>query len=233
MRLVAAMMVWLIAAGPAWAGETAEFDARMAEAWAHYRAALHNASRSGGAPAAKAELAAFGETWTQVQARWGTKPPPQYLEDADWKETIDAVGAIAARALSELDRKEPDDARETLAEVKAVLAELRRRNNVVAFTDYMNDFSDALDEAIAAETPSAKSAKARRDQLAVLRFLADRVQKNAPAAVQQDPDFAKMSENLVANIERARALPDAKAGELDRALTAIRASFDRLFLKFG
>lgn len=222
-----------VAGGPARAGETAEFDGMLAEAWGHYRIALSQAGRANGAATAKGELAAFLGSWKRLQARWGAKPPPQFAEEGEWKDTVDAVGDIAGRALGELDGKASDDVADSLAEIGAVLADLRRRNNVVAFTDYMNEFANQLEEAIAAETPSAKSAKARRDQLAVLRYLAERIQKNAPPAVQQDHDFAKMTENLLANIERARGVAEGKPAELDRALLAIRASFNRLFLRFG
>jgi hypothetical protein len=233
MRLWAmvAALVAMVGAGPAAAGETAEFDAALADAWGHYRAALTQAGRDGGG--AKGQLAAFLDSWQRLQGRWATTPPPQFAEEAEWKETLNAVADIAGRALAEFDRKAPDDAQETLSEIKAVLADLRRRNNVTAFADVMNDFAETLDEAIAAETPSAKSQRARRDQLAVLRWLADRIQKNAPRAVQETPDFAKMSENLVANIERARTLAEGKPDMLDRALAAIRASYEKLFLKFG
>lgn len=223
----------MLATGGAQAGEGAEFDARLAQAWAHYRSALHHSGRSGEAQVAKVELAAFLDSWRSMQERWGHRPPPQYSEETEWKETIEAVAGIAARAIVELERKDPDDARSTLDEVGAVLADLRRRNNVVAFSDHMIEFAHALEDAIGAETPSARSAPARRDQMAVLRYLAERIQKNAPHSLQQDPDFSKMADNLQANIQRARTLAEGKAEGLDRALAAIRASFERLQLKFG
>lgn len=229
--VMAATMMAMVAAGPAAAGETAEFDAAFAEAWNHYRAALSQAGRDSGG--AKGELAAFLDSWRRLQDRWGAKAPPQFAEEGEWTDTLGAVAAIAGRAMAEFDGKSPGDTQETLSEIKAVLADLRRRNNVAAFADVMNDFSETLDEVIGAETPSAKNARARRDQLAVLRWLADRIQKNAPRVVQETPDFAKMSDNLIANIDRARTQAEARPETLDRALAAIRASYEKLFQKFG
>ena len=225
MAVVVAMVVGL-AEAPAMAGETAEFDAALSEAWSHYRVALAQSGRDGAA--AKGELTAFLDSWRKLQERWGTKAPPQFAEEVEWPETLAAVADIAGRA-----QAAPEHAEETLTEIKAVLADLRRRNNVAAFSDVMNDFGAMLDDAIDAETPSAKNARARRDQLAVLRWLADRIQKDAPRAVQETPEFAKMTENLIANIERARVMAESKPDALDRALAAIKASYGKLFVKFG
>lgn len=220
-------------AGPAAAGPLADFEAEMRAAYAQYRAALFNTGRRDGADEAGKALADFIARWQTLSARYAAAPPPHFAEDPEWSDTLAAITDIARRARDEIAQNALPQAHVTLEEIRALVGELRRRNNVFTFSDRMNAFHEEMEELLSVD-PRQVRAKEQQGQVAVLTYLAENLEKNAPEPLQQDKDFERQLEGLFAAIQQTRAAIDGgKPDTIERAFKTLKAAYGRLFVKFG
>jgi hypothetical protein len=221
------------------AGPAADFDSQLAEVWAQCRAALYQSAPSHlNGPAATDALRTFTTAWSQLETRWATTPPPQYSEDGDFAEELSDIGAIAAQARHQGEAGRVDQAHASLQEVPALLAEMRHRNGLENYTDTVEAFDDKLaetaDDLLDQAELTADQQLLLLEQAAQLAYLAERLEKRAPARVSDDADFLDLAETLARQTHGLRSA--ALAGQRDPVIAILedlRRSFDQFDLAYG
>ena len=225
-------------AGAARASGLADFNRAAAAAYGHYRAAA-SYLRTGNAALAAIELEAAAGKWRGVQSRFAGSPPDAFADDPAWAATLTGVGERLHEALAATDAGDLKAAGEALAPIRGELGALRRRNNVVVFSDRVDALTAAMDRLwrFRHEPPDLKAAATLRELrsgTAVFEYLLGRCRETAPAALRGDPDFIRFLDSAVEGVERLwQAIETKDQTLLINTLRELR-SFERLFfLRFG
>jgi len=236
--VLAALPLFLLAL-PAWAGDTALFENQLADALGQYRDAYaHSGPTLSDGKAAIEGLNAFAAAWTTLRSRWTAAPPPEYSEDLNFAEEMESVSAIAAQAQRQAQAGAIGQAHATLGQIRALLAEMRRRNGLHGFADEMDAFDDRLSEEGDAlfDDPKLSSDQIGLllEQTAVLTYLGERLQKQSPPNLADDTNFLEMTDELNRQVRGLQGT--AVAGQRDpimAALADLRRQYDRLWLLYG
>jgi len=226
-------------AAPALAGEAADFDARLGDALGQYRDAFaHSGSSLPDPTAAKEALSAFTAAWKSISDRWASHPPPQYSEDSHFSTELAEISTIAAQASAQAKAGGLEQAHASLGQIRALLAEMRRRNGLHGFADEMDAFDDRLSEEGDSlfDDPqlSPEQTVQLLEQTAVLAYLGERIQKQSPAALADDANFLEMTEELNRQTLALQGLIAAgQSAPIAAALKDMRRYYDRLWLLYG
>jgi len=233
------LLLALSLAAPAQAGSTADFEAQLGDALGQYRDAFAHSGPSLPDPAAAKEaLSAFTAAWKKLADQWAAHPPPHYSEDASFASELDDISSIAALASAQAKTATLEQAHASLGQIRALLAEMRRRNGLHGFADEMDAFDDRLaeegDSLFDDPQVSPEQSTQLLEQTAVLAYLGERIQKQSPTALIDDANFLEMTEELNRQIRALQGL--IAAGQRDPIMAALkdmRRHFDRLWLLYG
>ena len=214
---------------PAMAGPVRDAEAKIADAYNDYRAALFLTNQKKKAET-EASLAAFKTKWAALTAAWATTPPPHYAEDTKLGETIAAVTKLTDEATQLANAGDLAKSHEVLEGIRDALGDLRARNGIVSFSDRMNAYHTVLEHVY---DHKYDSPAALAEDVAVLAYLAKEVGANRPAgadAAAFDPLFKAMEGSVTA---LRAAIKGGDAAAIDAARKAIKPAYSRMFLKFG
>jgi hypothetical protein len=234
-----ALLLVLSLASPAQAGDAADFEAQLGDALGQYRDAFAHSGPSLPDPAAAKEaLSAFTAAWKKLSDRWAGHPPPHYSEDSAFASELADISTIAAQASAQAKAGVLEQAHASLGQIRALLAEMRRRNGLHGFADEMDAFDDRLAEEGDSlfddpQLPPEQTVQLL-EQTAVLAYLGERIQKQSPTALADDANFLEMTEELNRQIRALQGL--IAAGQRDpivASLKDMRRHFDKLWLLYG
>lgn len=208
----------------------------MQQAYAPYRAALFTTNGQDPAAAAQA-LAQARAAWSALAQQHGARPPAPYDRDPAFAQTLAQVDAVYAKAAAEVAAGRLPDAHETLEAARDLMAELRRRNQVVVFSDHMNAYHAEMEHVLQsgpAMLGEPQGLMRLMAQVGTLGYLAQRLRQEAPATLAADSGF---SAGLAAVTASVGALHSAVlAGDVAlvrQALGQLKAPYSKLFLKHG
>ncbi len=229
-----ALVASLLAPAAALAGPVSDFETAMRNAYGDYRAALFQ-TNAGNAGQAEAAIAAFTGKWSAL-ASAGETPPPQYADDPAFAATMRNVGVIADSAATEVADGKLAEAHETLEAIRDQIGGLHRRNGIIGFSDRMNAYHAAMEEALARDYTGFDAAGLGllREDAAVLAYLAGDIAANPPAEAASDASYAPLLAAMQASVEalhNAAVAGDAAAART--ALAGLKVPYSKLFLKFG
>lgn len=139
---IAAMLAFV---APAQAGD-AITDA-LQQAYVPYRAALFR-TNSKSQPESEQALVAARRALAAVVAQWGAKPSAPYDRDPGFAATLKQVDEVYLRAQAQIGKAELTEAHETLEAARDLLADLRRRNGVVTYSDHMNAYHEVMEQVL-------------------------------------------------------------------------------------
>jgi len=221
-------------AAPARAGDPAT-DAMQA-AYAPYRAALFQTNMKKQAESEQA-IEQARAAWRGVVARFAPTPPPPYSRDSGFSATLVRVSDILGKAAGEAREGRLAEAHETLEAVREQLAELRRRNDVVIYSDHVDAYHAEMEHLLR----DATALLGRPDGLlrimaaaGTLEYLARRLRVEAPPALAESPEFKALLEAVEASVAGLRdAVLRGDAEAVREALGRLKPPYARLFLKFG
>ncbi len=218
----------------AFAGDPATDE--IQRAYAPYRAALFRTNSNSQAEALQA-ITQAQQAWRQVIAKFGQKAPAPYDRDTSFAASLAKVGSIYDKAAGEIQKNQLPQAHETLEEARDVLGELRRRNQVVVFSDHMNTYHAEM-EHVLTDGPKLLGESGGLLQLAgkvgTLEFLARRLGQEAPAELAGNEEFITASravEKSVADLKAALLKQDIAA--VKEAIGKLKGPYSRMFLRYG
>ena len=119
----------------------------MQKTYAPYRMALFKTNANAQEESRQAVLQAQ-QGWNRLVADFGANPPPPYAGDGDLAASLATVGKVYVKALGEVEANQLAEAHETLEEVRDVMADLRRRNQVIVFSDHMNAYHAEMEHVL-------------------------------------------------------------------------------------
>jgi exonuclease VII small subunit len=216
-------------------GADAVTDA-MAIAYAPYRAALFATNGKSKAESEQA-LAQARQAWQTLSQRYAARPPAPYDRDPRFADTLAQVESVYARAADELRDEKPAQAHETLEAVRDLLAALRRRNDVIVFSDHMNAYHARMEQVLrdGAKAPASQSDWMEwMASVGTLDYLASRLRADAPARLLQNAAFEARLREVEASVVQLRAATLAlDAAALRDALAGLKRPYSRLFLAYG
>ena len=224
------MALILALARPAAAGDGSAFERDFALAWPHYRDAWVQSAETDAATTTAA-LNAFTAAWARVTGEAAGDLPPAFRGDPGASSDLDLIGAIADKAAEQARRGRLAQAHATLQQIRAILSELRRRNGVATYDDPIDEFEEKLAEAgdndfDQAEIPPDQFIQLV-EQLGVLAYLVERLEKLVPPQWVGDPAFLESAEGL------ARQVATVKAALFTGQSLAVRAAFEDLRKHFN
>lgn len=208
----------------------------MTAAYAPYRAALFRTNSKAQAESVQA-IAQAQQAWQALIDRYAAQPPIPYDRDADFAASLQAVRQVYAQAAGEIAQGQLAQAHETLEQARDLMAELRRRNGVIVYSDHMNAYHLEMERLLEQEqslTGSPQALLQLLKRVGVLEYLAGRLRSEAPKSLMGQPEFMEALQALessVAMLHRAAIRQDAPA--VREALGRLKGPYSRMFLKFG
>ncbi|WP_116133406.1 hypothetical protein [Tropicimonas sp. IMCC34043] len=228
----AVVLFAVAAATAAIAGPVSDFETAFRQMYGDYRAALFLTNTGQQAESAGA-MASLDTKFADLRARYGSTPPPQYADDAQWDATLSEVQAIVAKATEEVDAGALPEAHETLEEVRGLFGALHQRNGVQTFSDRMNAYHAQMEKVLGTDMATTDIGQLR-EEAAVLDYLAREIIANPPSDATGNAAFAALSADLEASV--AAFLTATRSGdmaEVRAAAATLKKPYSKLFLKFG
>lgn len=233
-KFAATCLAAMLATTSAWAAD-AVTDA-MQTAYAPYRTALFR-TNSNAQAASEQAMAGTRQAWQLIVERFAARPPAPYDRDAGFGATLSQVGAVYAQADEQVRGQQLTQAHATLEKARELMAELRRRNGVVTYSDHMNAYHAEM-ERLLGDAPALWAAPQAAMQLmaraGALDYLARRLRSEAPADLARDAEFMPLLQALEASVA---ALRDAALGQdpaaMRNAAEMLKMPYSKLFLRFG
>lgn len=226
----------VVAVLPSWAWAADAVTDAMQAAYVPYRAALFRTNSKAQAESEQA-IAAARTQWRALAERHGAKPGAPYDRDAAFAATLKQVDEVYAKAEAQIAARQLSEAHETLEKARDLLSDLRRRNNVVVFSDHMNAYHEQM-EHVLVDGPKTLGLPGGLLELAAqagaLDYLAKRLRVEAPAALVQDNEFKGLVDAVEASVRTLRAaLARQDEAAVREAIGKLKGPYSRLFLKFG
>ncbi len=215
-----------------------DFQTVQAVAYAHYREAVFY-TRTGNTPVAGLALDEFVTKWAALVQAYADSPPPEYAADAKFGDTLRNVLARAEKGLEALDADDPDTAGDAIKPIRRILAELRKRNGLVTWSDLVDELSAAMDvlaryrrEVKELDDPAIVSMV--RDQAAIVAALFKRCGREAAHEVANDPEFKRLISGASESMGRLMESLETKSVRLYRIGIGELRSYERImYLRFG
>lgn len=206
------------------------------QAYAPYRAALFRTNSKAQAESEQA-IAQARQAWKSVLDRFAARPPMPYDSDPEFSASLNAVAKVYEQAAGEIGQGKLPQAHETLEQARDIMAELRRRNGVIVFSDHMNAYHSEMEHVLeqgAALTSSPQAMLTLVKRVGVLEYLAKRLRSEAPKALQNDAEFGAALQELEASVMMLhRAAMSQNPAAAREALDRLKRPYSRMFLKFG
>ncbi len=205
-------------------------------AYAPYRAALFR-TNSQSQPESALAMAQARQVWQALIDRYAAQPPIPYDRDPGFGASLQAVRKVYDQATEEIGQGKLAQAHETLEQARDLMAELRRRNGVIVFSDHMNAYHAEMEHLLEQQqslTHSPQALLTLIKRVGVLEYLAGRLRSEAPASLLGQPEFMEALQALetsVTVLQRAAMKQDAAAAR--EALGRLKGPYSRMFLKFG
>lgn len=208
----------------------------MQEAYAPYRVALFKTNGMSRAESQQA-LQQAQLSWTRLTQAFGAKPPAPYDRDPMFAATLTEVAAVYAKAAERIAANDLAGAHATLEEARDIVADLRRRNQVIVYSDHMNAYHAEMERILqdGAKLLAQPDGIARLTALSgALSYLASRLSVEAPPRYAGNEEFqtlVKAVREAVDDLQAALFARDAAAATA--ALQRLKAPYGRLFVKYG
>lgn len=208
----------------------------MQKTYAPYRVALFKTNNKAQEDSRQAVMQAQ-QGWARIVSEFGATPPAPYSGDPRFAGSLAAVGRVYVKALEEVERNQLPEAHETLEEVRDIMADMRRRNQVVVFSDHMNAYHAEMEHFL---TDGEKTIAAPNGMLELtakagaLDYLAGRLKSEAPASLLKNEEFIgllKAVEKSVADLKAALFAQDA--AKVKEAIGKLKGPYSKMFIKFG
>ena len=208
----------------------------MQKTYAPYRVALFKTNNKAQEDSRQA-VAQAQQGWTRIASDFGVNPPAPYAGDPGFAGSLAGVNKVYAKALEQIEQNQLVEAHDTLEEVRDIMADMRRRNQVVVFSDHMNAYHAEMERFL---NDGEKTIAAPNGMLELtakagaLEYLAGRLKSEAPAGLLTNEEFVgllKAVEKSVADLKAALFAQDA--AKVKEAIGKLKGPYSKMFIKFG
>jgi len=172
-----------------------------------------------------------------MAGEFGANPPVPYASDPEFAGSLTEVSKVYAKAFEEIERNQLVKAHETLEEVRDIMADMRRRNQVVVFSDHMNAYHAEMEHFLNEGEKTLAVPNGLLEltlKAGALDYLAQRLKSEAPASLLKNEEFIslfKAVEKSVADLKTALLVQDA--ARVKEAISKLKQPYSRMFIKFG
>ena len=234
MLLASVVAVAIMVPFGAIAGLYSDFEAQMRDAYGDYRVALFQ-SNTGNVAATTQALGSLAEKWSVLDQAWSSNPPPQYVDDPSFPDTVAAVAKVIDLARQKVRDGDLAAAHVVLEEIRNDLGALHLRNGLMGFSDRMNAYHAKMEAVLSADYAGATGGglERLREDAAVLAYLAHDVVAH-PAPNAADPAYDGLVKALADSVAALQAA--ARGTDPEAALAArggLKPAYAKLFAKFG
>lgn len=220
------------------AGNAGAFHEAMGDALSHYRQALFYLRRD--APdVASLELESFVAKWQGVIKAYADNPPPVYGKDGKWRATLDDIATHGSRGLASALAEKSKQAGQDLKPIRSAVVQLRRRNGLFLFPDYVEEANKAFSALYEFRRnpptfDNAAQTDALRQALTQSIQWYEKCRDNAPKQVAEDPQFKRLIADSLFYLNRMWVAIDEKNQlAVINILRRVVSSDDILWLRFG
>ena len=230
-----ALVLSLLVAAAGASAADAVTDAMQAT-YAPYRVALFKTNNNAQDEARQA-VAQAQQGWSKIAAEYGGRPPVPYDRDAEFASSLVQVSQVYAKAAREIENRQLITAHETLEQVRETMAQIRRRNQVIVYSDHANAYHAQMEQVLGHGEKMLAAPDGMQQlsfQVGALDYLAGRLKSEAPADYLKNEQFIALCQAVdtsVANLKSALLLQDA--ARVREALGKIKGAYAKLFIKFG
>ncbi|UUC91650.1 MULTISPECIES: cytochrome c [Comamonas] len=208
----------------------------MQNAYSPYRVALFKTNSNSQAEAQQA-IEQARATWSRIVQLYGAQAPAPYDRDAKFSVSLAKVSKIYEKAANEISRNELAQAHETLEDVRDVMAELRRRNGVVVFSDYMNAYHAQMEKLLILGPKQLDTANGLQEltlQTGALDYLAGQLEIQAPEVFSAKQDFQSLLAALRHSVDELKAaILSQDKDKVKAAIGKLKAPYSKIFIQFG
>jgi hypothetical protein len=208
----------------------------MQAAYGPYRAALFKTNGNSQVEASEAMIQAQ-RAWNELTIKFTASQPPPYDSDSAFKTSVAEVSKVYAKASEQVAANQLSAAHETLEVARDVLAELRRRNQIVVYSDHMNAFHSEMEHVLidgAKLLTQPNGVQQLTAQVGVLTYLSKRLGTEAPSVYLNNVEFKdslSTVENSVAGLRAAMFSQNSET--IKEAIKKLKPAYSKMFLKFG
>ncbi len=212
------------------------FTDAMTQAYGPYRVALFKTNSNSQAESSQA-IAQAQQSWNQLRSQFGVKPPAPYDRDGKFMASLDDVVKVYAKAGEQAAANQLTAAHETLEAARDIMAELRRRNQVIVYSDHMNAYHAEMEEVLINGPKILAQPNGLMKLTAMagaLDYLSKKLTQEAPAGLANDPEFDALVKPVlksVADLQGALLTQDAQ--KVKEAMGKVKQPYSKFFLKFG
>jgi len=215
---------------------SAYFNA-VQNAYTDYRMALFQ-SNKGRSTEARDSMEQFIDQWSAILDKYLDDPPCVYAADPLWSKSLTEIKSIMQEGLSAAEADDLSHAHEIIERIRDVLGDLRHRNHVIAFSDYVNKYHTQMEYVInvfgSEEEFSPQERLSLREALAVLRYLGKEMEANAPVRYTHNPQFSELlNTNFDAINQVVSSLNSPESLKLKNAIKRLKPVFSMFFINFG
>ncbi|MDA1090132.1 MAG: hypothetical protein O3A85_07460 [Proteobacteria bacterium] len=241
LRLIFTLVLCAAFLGPAPKARSApihDFNNAVFTAYGHYREALFYL-QTGNAQVASFELEEMAVRWRAIVERFAKSPPGVFSADPTWQETLMDIEKRTAAGLETAINNDAEAAKKHLGPIRKILSELRHRNGVINFSDYVDKANAAFDELFEfrrnpPDFNSLEQLNKLRRIVAITTHFYELSQDNAPTAIRNNPEFKRLMETSLYSLNRIWVAIDEKREDLlISTLRGLSSSNRILFLRFG
>ncbi len=234
----AACLALALLAGPALAGNLADFNAAVEQAESHNRVAI-GYLRTGNIDLASIELDRLREAWGALQQRFAGKPPDAFDGVALYGLLWTGVNARLVAADLMLKSGRPDAAQQSLDAIRGDLYDLRKAAGIAVLADCVRDANTAMDALMVYNDRALDWTKSATrfgiaNKASIYGYVLERCDGMASDAVHKTPEFRRLVDGAKAGlalIPKAIATRDSEL--LHRVLIELRSFDNLLAFRFG
>lgn len=208
----------------------------MQKAYSPYRVALFKTNSNSPSEARQA-IDQARLSWNRLSQEFGAKAPAPYDRDVKFVASLAAVSKIYDKAAVEIGQNQLGQAHETLEEARDVMAELRRRNGVIVFSDHMNAYHAQMEAVLSDGARLSDTSLGLLELIAqtgALEYLAKQLVSQAPSELASNAEFKPLLDAVQRSVLDLRAaLFTQDKDKVKEALGKVKSPYSKLFLKFG
>jgi hypothetical protein len=233
------LFAWLATmAGPAVAGDLADFNATVEAAEAHNRVAI-GYLRTGNTDLASLEIDKLRKAWDAFNARFAGKRPDAFDRNPLYGIMLTDISTRMVTADLMFKSGHPDVVRQALEAVRDDLYRLRKSAGIVVLADCVRDSNNAMVALQAFDKRELDWSKAETGigiagKAAIYGYVLRRCDETAGARLRKDPEFRRLidgAEQSLTLIPKAIEMQDTNL--LHRVLIELRALDNLLTFRFG